>query len=221
MTAYKPNFKRAYIQANEILVSSRKINEFPFAFKTAIQDYLDVSFCSYKKAKIKYNIDASELGSESAVFVRQGSRNIIFYNQEEMKGRIRFSMGHETGHIMFGHKTNIPPGDLYDKQEIEANYFSAQLLMPEQIIREVQNRGVAITKNFLIESFGVSDKAAEKRIETLSKYQYSWRSDEERLFDDIIVNKYIHVIDRIAPKNIFDNYLQDDYDMQLERDTWF
>jgi hypothetical protein len=44
---YKPDFKTAYILANEILVSSHKLNEFPFKTKEVINEISNIKCCSY------------------------------------------------------------------------------------------------------------------------------------------------------------------------------
>ena len=67
-------------------------------------------------------------------------------------------------HFILGHKMNLNQSDpLYDIQELEANCFAAQLLMPEQILRECSKRHKAITVDFIINSFDVSEDAAKKR----------------------------------------------------------
>ena len=97
---------------------------------------------------------------------------IIFYNESiNSKSRIRFSIAHEFGHDQMHHKLNDSSN--YQIQEIEANFFAAQLLMPEQIINELIKRGNRISKENLILWFGVSEQAAIKRLDTLRKIDFS------------------------------------------------
>ena len=50
--------------------------------------------------------------------------------------------------------------------------------------------------------FGVSEQAAIKRIENLN--QITWeRSQIEKEYDDIILNKYLSWINSIVPNNIY------------------
>ena len=65
-------------------------------------------------------------------------------------------------------------------KDIAANCFAAQLLMPEQIIREAIKRGKTPSIDYIMKAFEVSQKAAEKRKETLAKYEYEWRKREEK-----------------------------------------
>ena len=177
---YKPDFEKAYVTANNILVSSSEFGDFPVRTKKLIEGNSNIKCCSYKKAK-KYNgLNIEDLGSKSAVLTSIEDKHIIFYNESNLKARVRFSMLHEYGH----YNLDVTDEELYQKYEIETNYFTAQLLMPEQVLREIQNRGKKITKNLLIELFGVSNEAAEKRINTLNKNLRL--TLEEKLFDDII-----------------------------------
>lgn len=111
----------------------------------------------------------------------------------------------------------------YDLYEVEANFFAAQLLMPEQLIIELRRRGMQITKEKLQKWFGVSKQAAEKRMETLRKIDYSHRTDEEKSMDDYIIMKFQNFINEIAPIsnsfNIYDPYEEEE--LQNERDSWY
>ena len=68
--------------------------------------------------------------------------------------------------------------------------------------------------------FGVSKEAAEKRIETRGKYNYNWRTSEEKLFDETILFKYANFMDSILPKKSQYVYYEDSYEKQKERETW-
>ncbi len=215
---YKPDFEKAYITANNILISSSEFGDFPVRTKKLIEGNSNIKCCSYKKAK-KYNgLNIEDLGSKSAVLTSIEDKHIIFYNESDLKARVRFSMLHEYGHYKLEHNLDVTDEELYQKYEIETNYFTAQLLMPEQVLREIQNRGKKITKDLLIELFGVSNEAAEKRINTLNKNLRL--TLEEKLFDDIIVSKYKEWLDRNIPQNNNISMFLDEYEMQKERETW-
>lgn len=214
----KPDFKKAYILANEMLVAAHCIKSFPFDVAEFIKEQTDLKFCSYKKAFEKYGIICKDLGSDSAVLVTKNGRNIVFYNQDEYDARDPFNKLHETGHFLSGHKTNLPEDDpLYGIQEVETNYFAAEMLMPLPVLNEINRRGYRITTSFLQKNFGVSYSTAERRIKTLNSTIYL--KGEEKMFDDIIVAKFKNFIDMVAP-------LKDEYPscwddpMQAERDLW-
>ena len=218
----KPDFKRVYQKANEVLVCSSAIQEFPFKTKALVKEQSDITLCSFEKASHKYHQDIRQFGSESAVLVEWQGAYIIFYNQAEVPGRVRFSILHEFGHYILGHVFNLDREDpLYKKQEGEANCFAAQLLMPEQLLRVCTKRGKTITEAFLMQSFAVSWRAAQKRQDTLARTIYEWRSREEKEYDDIILDKYSAVLDRIAPAPLEYSYtFEDDLEMEQERSGW-
>ena len=209
MMTYKTNFEKAYIKANEILVSSCVLAEFPVKAKSLIESDSEIKCCSYKKAKKFQGLNIEDFGSKSAVLIKSENKKIIFYNESELKSRIRFSMLHEYGHDKLEHDLDVNSAEIYSAYEIETNYFAAQLLMPEQLIRELQQRGMRIDKNKLIELFGVSEEASEKRMTTLSKNLML--SKDEKYFDDLIVQKYKVWLDsKIPPTNSYNLFYEDE-----------
>lgn len=216
----KPDFKKSYILANEMLVAAHCISAFPFDAKKFVKEQTDLKFCSYKKALEKYGLDCHDLGSDSAVLTKMNGKNIVFYNQDECDIRDPFNRLHETGHFLLNHKTNIDKNDpLYGVQEVETNLFSAQMLMPMQILKEIQRRLYKVDIEFLMKNFACSYLAAKNRIDTLNKRINL--TAEERMYDDIIIEKYRGFIDNIAPKKLDYSYSCWDDPMQKERDLWY
>ena len=160
----------------------------------------------------------------------------MFYNEKKLKSRLRFSAGHELGHYVLSHdielmstyrQTKNPDFDsLYSKYEIESNMFSAQLLMPEQVIIELSKRGCYIDENFLINKFDVSKEAAEKRLQTLHKV-YNWyffrqiKNQYTLSYDEIIIDKFKYFIDEVSPmKHTYEFDLEKDLAMEQKRQSW-
>ena len=221
MIVSNPDFSRAYIAANELLATGKELDTFPFLIKPFIKANTDVALCSFEKAKSKFNANIRAWGSESAVLQEYQGQSIIFYNKAKTGNHIRFSCCHELGHYILGHKMNLnPESALYKKQEIEANYFAAQILMPEQILIECRKRGKSIAPDFLISNFEVSSPAADNRLTTLSNFQPEWHRYKEKVYDDIILLRFSEFIDTIAPKPI-DYLFSDEEERQRERDTWY
>ena len=220
MTSKKPDFKRANILANEILVASSTLMDFPVNTKRIVKEWSDITVHSFQYAK-KHGIDIEAFGSEAAVIHCKHGRYIIFYNQDDYRPRVKFSILHEFGHYYSGHELKKYINDAeYERVEVEANCFAAQILMPEQILNELKRRGAVITVDFLKKHFGVSEEAAQKRIETMGKTNYGWRTADERIFDETILFKYKDFIDSIIPKINRNTWFEDDYEMQQERDSW-
>jgi hypothetical protein len=216
------DYSKIYSIANELLVSSNTIDQFPYKVSELLKEQSDIRLCKYEKASKKYGISIRSFGSESAVITEYAGAYIIFYNQDEVDYRIRFGIMHEFGHYILRHKLNLKESDpLYHKQELEANCFAAQMLMPEQILRECIKRGKSITVDYIAQSFKVSREAATKRKKTLANTTYEWRSRAEQQYDDLIVLKYASMIDRIAQKNLYGYDFDDEYERQSERESWF
>lgn len=100
-------------------------------------------------------------------FIEDGVRSIGI-NEREARTRQRFSIAHEIGHYLSGHesyddtKTHVEdhPGWLnsHNRQEIEANEFAAELLMPEPFLRrDVAQYGLDVPA--LAKRYHVSEQA--------------------------------------------------------------
>ena len=218
----KPDFQKARILANEILTVSDCIKDFPFNMIDLIEEQSDIQCCSYKKAMRLYGIDIKVFGSQSAILFEQQGRALLFFNQDEVDYRIRFSLAHEFGHYLFNHRLNVTD-EVYQREEIEANFFAGQLLMPEQIISALQSRYVKIDVDYLKRIFGVSADAAERKIRTLKRVTKEWCSEEERDYDAIIKTKFADFITKSIPTShqtmLFPDY-EDEFSRQQERDRW-
>lgn len=215
----KPDFSKAYSKANEILVSSHIVSTFPFSAFELLKEQTSIPCRTFKKAR-SYGLNIEHLGSESAIIIELGGKRIIFYDESKPMAHIKYSILHELGHDSNGHDLGIKDEEIYHRYEIEANYFVAQLLMPEQILRELIKRGVIITKQFLIKHFGVSGQAAQKRLDTLAKTNVEWRSRSEKEYDDAILFKFASFIDGIFPRRAAFDF-EVEYERQRERDSWF
>lgn len=220
MASKKPDFKKANILANEILVASSTLLTFPVNTKSIVKEWSDIKVLSFKRAH-EYGIDIEAFGSEAAVIQCKNGRYMIFYNQDDYEPRVKFSILHEFGHYYLGHELKKYADEKkYGCLEVEANCFAAQILMPEQVLKELKKRGAVISVNFLKEHFGVSEEAAQKRIGTMGKINYDWRSEDEKIFDETILYKYKDFIDSILPKVKKKAWYEDDLEMQIERDRW-
>ena len=125
-------------------------------------------------------------GELSGVLVKENDRIVIGVNSTDPKNRQRFTIAHELGHLLLQH-----PGEIFvdhvisrrdkksslaiDWQEIEANKFAAELLMPEDLLLEkaqfIQENNNGITAIALLtqlaKDFQVSAQAMEIRLTNL------------------------------------------------------
>lgn len=104
--------------------------------------------------------------------------SLVLSNEEHCNYRQTWTKAHELGHIILGHTKDE------NKEEVEAHFFAAQLLMPDALIRYLIENGIKINISTLKYFFGVSDEAAAKKISTLRKCAllHSHDNDIIRLF---------------------------------------
>lgn len=122
--------------------------------------------------------------SESGFLLRDGQQVIIGINSRNSAKRQRFSIAHELGHWFFHegkklivdqavtiNKRDDVSSQATDRQEIEANQFAAELLMPHNFlanaIRQQMQRGVGSREELvtnLANEFDVSNDAMGWRL---------------------------------------------------------
>lgn len=97
----------------------------------------------------------------------------IYFNPIDHSNRQRFTIAHELGHHVLGHTKD---GEMHrdnvesyssgtrNIQEIQANKFAAQLLMPEKAIRYYVTRKAVTTTLGLAKIFNVSEAAMHWRL---------------------------------------------------------
>jgi Zn-dependent peptidase ImmA (M78 family) len=127
-------------------------------------------------------------GNVSAMLYRDSARTVIGINANHVRTRQRFSIAHEVGHlrlhpgrpVILDHLVRINFRDetssqATDQEEIAANAFAAELLMPEAlVVREVERHlglvGTSDAKliNELTRTFDVSKDAMGFRLANLA-----------------------------------------------------
>lgn len=224
MEKLQPDFKTAYCVANEVLIQSHAIETIPYDIKKHLKEETDITLKKYRTAKRKYGVVIPDLGSDDALIVEKCGRYIIFYDELAHRPRMKWSIVHEMGHFYLGHDLDFKniSDELYAKQEIEANFFAAQLLMPDRIIWELVDRYHSdITPSFLQQHFAVSNEAAGKRIETLYKQSDYRNTRQVRENSDLIITKFGLFINSLKPSGYYTySSFDDEEEMQKERDSW-
>lgn len=106
--------------------------------------------------------------STAAVTFIEGDSKTIGVNSNHAPTRQRFSISHELGHYLSGHesydhgKTHVENRptflDPQNRQEIEANEFASELLMPEVLLRRDAAQ-IGLDVSALAKRFVVSEQA--------------------------------------------------------------
>jgi len=127
-------------------------------------------------------------GEISGMLYRDGERAVILINQDDAPVRKRFSMAHELGHYHLHESSSVfvdrrvrfrdsTSSQGIFKEEIEANSFAAELLMPESFVLQetvrLRGRRFPLSDEELIEElakrFQVSRQAMEVRLANLGE----------------------------------------------------
>ncbi len=120
----------------------------------------------------------------------------IIVNQFEPEYRQRFTIAHEIGHIILGHKGISYRSDDLTKykdtiarmNEVAANNFAAELIMPEKLVREVlkdsiEELGYSIDQDFDEHDIEELIGSSAKKI-NVSKQAFDYRIRNLQVFVD-------------------------------------
>lgn len=125
----KPNIAFARELANKLL-SDADVHSSPVVMAHIVK---------YLKTKYSLRVLPYKLGKKtSGVQATNDDIIIIAYNDKQHPHRQRFTVAHEIGHLIIGHthKGNDYDPDSKDIHEVEANAFAAELLMPENWLKD-------------------------------------------------------------------------------------
>lgn len=141
---------------------------------------------NYVGAIVSYEPFNEEL---SGVLVKESDRIVIGVNSSHSKNRQRFTIAHEIGHLVLKHQGELfvdhvvmkrdgKSSKAIDRQEIEANRFAAELLMPEALVLErahaLESGKAGLSPDELIsqlaKDFQVSSQAMEYRLTNLGVF---------------------------------------------------
>ena len=191
------------------------IQEFPIpAKKIKCKGVMISSYQNYAK-KTGLSMDEITLGHElEDAFLLKGLRpglTLILYNKEKYGPRMKHTLWHEIGHVKCDHKKHS------EKEEIEAHFFAAQANAPNVLIKTIAKRGYKIDVCFLMEYFGLSEEAAQKKMGYLNKYGF----DHSNEYDDIVQMQFANYIDAKYPPKT--KYFYDEYydELDRERESWY
>lgn len=87
--------------------------------------------CQYLNIELLFDTAMHGLG---ACYMTYLGRRLIIVNDSVSRGRVRFSVAHEIGHCVLGHvpiALNILTTQCQTREEVDANAFAAELLMPK------------------------------------------------------------------------------------------
>jgi len=97
--------------------------------------------------------------------ITEGDTATIGYNKAQHPHRQRFTIAHEIGHLLLGHTEKNFILELNSKkpEEIEANQFAAELLMPLEMLKKDFQNGKKDAKD-IAKVYNVSEEAVWWRL---------------------------------------------------------
>lgn len=181
---YYPDLKKCRNVANELLLAQKRL---PLQFDVEKLNYGDkhIIFDSLQTFAEVTDMPLSILLHDKQSPLRDGVTihhtkkdvHIVLHNAEiQMHERLRWTQAHEVGHIMLGH---VEDGHT---EEIEANAFAAQLLMPWFTIRMMSNFRKPSAEH-IARTFGVSITAANLRITDVQRIADRPTEMDRKIYD--------------------------------------
>jgi len=115
---------------------------------------------------------------------RYGTNKFIVVNLSELAARRRFTIAHELAHyvlhkegnVLYAHRDMVGNSGFRSSIEREANYFAANILMPEKLVedkvRDIEAEVWGAVPEFVLireiaDNFAVSESAAKVRLRQL------------------------------------------------------
>lgn len=190
----KPDFDRCEAEATRLLFKQDNLETLNIDVRELKFDkkiYFDSiqNYCSTVGVNANdYYIDDF---LKDGCIIKRGNVNLVLYNFDiKNSGRLNWTLAHEVGHIYLGHTKDG------EKEEKEAHWFAAQLLMPELILRYIKNKIGSINIIDLLMCFNVTAEAAARRLNSISrKYFHEIEPQEEA-----ILNRFIPYLDNFCEK---------------------
>ncbi len=189
------HYKKARNKSWEVLHDC-EISEFPIDLGK-IADSYGIKITLYSDTKLIQLFKEDVLQGDGFV-LRNGDETQVFINDKiHNRNRRRFTLAHELGHALLGHSLdeihyrNSEIDSQTDAQEVEANVFARDILMPATVLAALDIH----TPEEIMELCHVSRQSAEIRAERLQELYQRNKFDSHPLerkvreqFDNFIRN---------------------------------
>ena len=209
----KINFDFIVSKAYEILILQNKLI-FPIDVFNLKSNY-NIKILSFTKMAELNNCSINDIielsdGADAFKFERNNIILIVYNDKINNINRIRWSIAHEYGHIILNHTTQS------DQNEIEANFFAANLLLPGCILKELKSKRDYIDLDYLKNKFSISHEAASKFFSNINSKGFDYFNNE---YDDIIIAKADAFLKAETRNSRRLEFLEEE-ELQNERDSW-
>lgn len=200
--------RKTFIQARALDFFNYLGPEFmtlPFNIIGALDQFDNVRSATYRNFAKMHSIPVldvalyAESNDGATHYDANTDRYIILYNDDAYKGRMRFTVAHELGHVFLKHlcvlsESKVAANNLFDSSykvfEIEADRFASMVLCPFPVLRELNINSAAQIRTFC----GLSKQASEIKLEQYSEWlkqenNKSWEHEIIGLFEPYIKTK--------------------------------
>lgn len=169
------------LNAKDIPIDPLKIN-LPHIYITSFQNYCKITGISILDLTLNNKL-------KDGYIVYCNNIKVILYDENKYEPRIRFTLYHEIGHSILKHKEHNADN------EADANFFAAQLLIPDVIVKEIIKRGYKLTVKDISKIFQVSEPCASICDEYLQKYLYKHPNE----YDEDVLQLFENFLDMNFP----------------------
>jgi len=189
------HYKKARNKSWEVLYDC-KISEFPVDLGK-IADFYGIKITLYSDTKLIQLFKEDALQGDGFVLRNEDETQVFINDKIHNRNRRRFTLAHELGHALLGHSLdeihyrNSEIDSQTDTQEIEANVFARDILMPATVLAALDIH----TPEEIMELCNVSRQSAEIRAERLHELyrrnKFNLHPAERKVreqFDDFIRN---------------------------------
>ena len=105
------------------------------------------TLCDKLSIKIVYDDNLVNEKGEKISGYSDVVKGTIFINSSEVGERMRFTLGHELYHILNNQDEERNENNKFSENELNANAFSAELLMPEDIlVKKINDWGLDVER---------------------------------------------------------------------------
>jgi len=147
---------------NQAMISGNVATDLDQIIKNLNLKVFEIDMDELRKKNENIGIDETTSGFLTKV----DDQYMIYLNKNHSMNRKRFTIAHEIGHLKLNHLEDIVYRDSTtslgtNENEVKANAFAAELLMPEELVRYAYNLLKSVSKTARV--FGVSEVAAYNR----------------------------------------------------------
>lgn len=181
-------YKDARDKSWDTLIKCR-INTLPVNLMVIARHY-SIKIIRYSKSEYIKSLNISE--SDGFSFLR--GQPIIYYNDSKPANRIRFTIAHELGHCFLGHlsegkatnRHNNEADTYTDPQEVQANVFARDILMPATVLHSLNVQSAEEISNLCSVSMQSAEIRYKRLLELSKRGMYNRHPSERRVYEQFI-----------------------------------